>query len=545
MGITKEGMSAGGSEAQKARLDEELFAAAKVQDKNRIRALLSLGANSMSEDIAAPFGSRMAISTGRRASPLMVAARLGDAAAVRLMLESLPESIRSRPDEWRSIDGAGLLQEAVKSGSVSVCEALLDWGCDPKLADKSGMSAIEWARSGRREDIERLCESFLKKKAEGSLEERLVEAVRSFNVNKIKELLAQGADSTSMKGSWLSPLGVCVRLGQVEALEAMWEALPNEIKENPNRVLSEKGVNLLQEAVRTRNREAAKVLLKKGCDPDYAHASFRVSARQLAKDRKLTEFDSLFGRASSPFSARWQRDEKTLAIDKKVDITATNKNKVGALARLREWLWTRSSEASENPDLPQESKSAKAAMPERESAAATPKQEAWQRELGIDFVAAAKGVEECGLEEKGRRVAERSFALARELAPKGSLPAEGLEAMELKRLWEVNVPLLLQAVLVVPKEHRGSKAGEARRSPLEAVEQTLQSAIERMEGIREGILDRAGLRIESEMAVIESNNARWSRRVDLGAEAFEPGPSAGDESGGGPGLTNRSQSRMR
>lgn len=110
--------------------------------------------------------------------------------------------------------------------------------------------------------------------------------------------------------------------------------------------------------------------------------------------------------------------------------------------------------------------------------------------------------------ELDKERADRALALmaqAVELAPQGRLRAEGADAKDLKRLWELNVPLLLGAIEAIPKEDRSSGGEEGESSAWESLDETMESAKKAMEGMRSRALRQARVRVEAEKSVIQAN----------------------------------------
>lgn len=102
---------------------------------------------------------------------------------------------------------------------------------------------------------------------------------------------------------------------------------------------------------------------------------------------------------------------------------------------------------------------------------------------------------------------ERLKALAqsaRELSAHGSLPAEGADAMLLRRLWESNLPLFFKRFASVPPEHRDEPSAPGEPSAHELIEHTLDAAEAAMGAMRQRAVQAAKSRLLSEAAVISS-----------------------------------------
>lgn len=346
---------------------------------------------------------------------------------------------------------------------------------------------------------------------------QLMEAARANDLHAARFALEKGADPTDAGDNLLTPLGVAARLDHAEVLLEMLEGMePDELR-RPNELLSAPGVNVLQEAARSGSERCCAVLLEAGFSPGHAEKG-QLSARDWAKQRGHRAVALALGGKWTPSaeeSAPRLADPSAAepaAAEELLDRARAAKARSGLTKRVRDFFFGPPAQSVAPPAL--EAEPAESPASER-------------RESGIRMERALSMLQECGLSPAGDSLARRARGLALELSPKGPMPAQGQDASELKRLWEVNLPMLLEAALAVPAEHRASRGDPSRRSPLEAVERTLEISVERMEGMLAQVLARAQARIEGEMAVIESNTSGWGRRSESDpSQADEPEPSS-------------------
>lgn len=350
---------------------------------------------------------------------------------------------------------------------------------------------------------------------------RLMEAARGGHVDQARAAMMMGEDPRHAGDNLLTPLGVAVRLDDAKTLEAMLDFLKqNKALKNRDELRSTHDVGLMQEAARSGSAEAWRALARAGFDSS-AKDGTGWTAERWAKERGNWQILSEIEKSAKKGKKRPEPEPQPEPKGGAEPAAAAPSRAValapGSARERQELLWPRRAGFFERlrdfffgapPPAERAAPAAPLAAPAAEAS-----------EWGIDFSKALRGLRECGLGEEGERLAERAVELAQELSPRGRMPAAGLDALELKRVWEVNIPLLAEAIVAVPSEYRGERGAGARSSPLESANSALRGAIERMEQMRSESLGRAQARIDAEVAVIEQNSARWGQPRGSGQEA--------------------------
>lgn len=121
-------------------------------------------------------------------------------------------------------------------------------------------------------------------------------------------------------------------------------------------------------------------------------------------------------------------------------------------------------------------------------------------------------LQRCGLARL--KSAQEALARAEELSANGALPAIAEDAGELRRLWEVNIPLFLEALLGIPAADRGKAAEPGAPTPMEAAEGMIERALALMAAMRERSLARARQRLDAEIAVMEAKTPWPEERAE-------------------------------
>lgn len=134
------------------------------------------------------------------------------------------------------------------------------------------------------------------------------------------------------------------------------------------------------------------------------------------------------------------------------------------------------------------------------------------RSEGLDLDKARKLLAECGLGSSTQGQAQEALKLAAELSVGGSLPASGEDAGDLRRLWEVNIPLFLEALRGIPVEERSRSAEAGEETPQESAEAMIGRANALMGAMKLRALRQARLRLAAEIAVMEAKAAESEER---------------------------------
>jgi ankyrin repeat protein len=260
--------------------------------------------------IVAVAGIPVADARGAAATPLLEAARRGDAAAIRALLAKRPELVNgadadgTTPLHWAAdLDdvvaaelliragadvkaanryGVTPLYSAALNGNAAMLELLLAAGADVETALPEGETPLMTAaRTGKVDAVRALIARGANVNARERWKQQtaLMWAAHDGNVAAIELLVKAGAkvDDRSLSG-W-TPLLFAARQGQIGAIDALVAAGASLDDTLPD------GTGALVVAVQSANFEAAAALLRHGIDPDAAGQGW-TALHQIAWTRR-------------------------------------------------------------------------------------------------------------------------------------------------------------------------------------------------------------------------------------------------------------------
>lgn len=106
------------------------------------------------------------------------------------------------------------------------------------------------------------------------------------------------------------------------------------------------------------------------------------------------------------------------------------------------------------------------------------------------------------LPEETQKLCLGEITKAEKLTSLGSLPVQGDDLMALQRMWNVNVPLLINKLSAIPSEHREQIVEAGLPSPLQMFTQSFRAISETLKLMQERALIKANRRLVIEAAVL-------------------------------------------
>ena len=188
-----------------APAESPLVVAARAGDAERVAALLEQGADARA---ASPDGT----------TALHWAARAGHAGAVEMLLAAGADPAAANRY------GVTPLALAAENGDAASVAALLRAGVDPNAAAREGETALMLAaRTGRVEAIDLLLDAGAEVDATEKWrgQSPLMWAAAENHADAVRRLLAEGADVEARSAGGLTPLLFAVREGRIDAVETL------------------------------------------------------------------------------------------------------------------------------------------------------------------------------------------------------------------------------------------------------------------------------------------------------------------------------------
>ncbi|MCA9427643.1 MAG: ankyrin repeat domain-containing protein [Candidatus Omnitrophica bacterium] len=178
-----------------------------------------------------------------------IAASNGKTGEVRRNLESNPGAIYSRDSAGRT-----LLHRAAENGQTSTVRYLLEQGAETETRDRSGWTALDYARlSGSEETVQLLEESVSLPEAVLRGDFELIDRLVSEDPNSVNQTTPEGA----------TPLHFAVDLGDATLTEKLLQE-----GADPNLAYSN-GESPLQRAIQAGDQEIVQLMLEAGADPNH------------------------------------------------------------------------------------------------------------------------------------------------------------------------------------------------------------------------------------------------------------------------------------
>jgi len=227
---------------------------------------------------------------------LLSAVRFNKVDEVAAIIKDMDAEVLSTHYCTRS--GATLLYEAARLGNEGVLNLLLDKGVDPNVTTKRGdkpLESVPYAfAQGNTEAIakynrmiKRLLEAGAKdEKGEYTSKTDLMCAIQEKNLDKVKELIANGADVNAKDKSGNPVWTYAIRTENKEIMQALIDANVDLEAQNKD------GKTALMAAIFNSHNDMAKFLIEKGADVNArsTHKSTKdMTPLFFAKDKEIVE----------------------------------------------------------------------------------------------------------------------------------------------------------------------------------------------------------------------------------------------------------------
>lgn len=227
---------------------------------------------------------------------LLSAVRFNKVDEVAAIIKDMDAEVLSTHYCTRS--GATLLYEAARLGNEGVLNLLLDKGVDPNVTTKRGdkpLESVPYAfAQGNTEAIakynrmiKRLLEAGAKdEKGEYTSKTDLMCAIQEKNLDKVKELIANGADVNAKDKSGNPVWTYAIRTENKEIMQALIDAKVDLEAQNKD------GKTALMAAIFNSHNDMAKFLIEKGADVNArsTHKSTKdMTPLFFAKDKEIVE----------------------------------------------------------------------------------------------------------------------------------------------------------------------------------------------------------------------------------------------------------------
>ena len=236
--------------------------------------------------------------------PLCEPAINGDLAEVKRLIDG-----GANPNAAKNYGFTALKQAAVK-GHDEVVKILLAAGANPNAADDEGDTALDIAQEKGYPKIISILENYTPGQYDHYLPHSIVQAGEHGDIEKIKRLLAEGANPNSAIDGGKTALHVAASNGHAEALKILLAAGADVNSANVPEMTA------LHYVASKGHAEALKILLAAGADVNAENRLGRT-ALALAKVNEHPEIVALIERGADPESERTPDEKLPVAKEKK------------------------------------------------------------------------------------------------------------------------------------------------------------------------------------------------------------------------------------